>query len=509
MCTFYKYGFFCKAFIICVFTTMNITLFAVEPKLVEMPVATVIDKIRGGLLGQILGDLNGLAHEFKYEKTSGNVKNYMPSLPEGAVTDDDTDLEWVYICEMQKNKTPLLSDRDIKKLWLERINKRVWCSNRYARYLMDIGIEPPLTGNVVLNPWADFNISGQFLCETFGLLAPAMPQTAAKIGLNYTKVAINNEPAQTTQLFTAMIATAFVEKDINKLIDAGVASVDQASSVYKVVADVKNWHTQYPKNWQETRNRLRTGYLKENGGIRDKNGFELNTGSIIAAMLYGAGDFQETLKCAFNFGWDADCNAATVGTILGTVYGYRQMMSQGWQIVDRYQNTTRDNMPVDETITSFADRLIELFELINEENGGKKLYSNKQLVYLIPSENPTNIEKLVSVESGRIALKHQLGKEIATNLKEGKREDRARAAYYAVCLDMSKELSEKYPKEWSQALTDLSGYWKVMNNIFYGNSFQSIIVLRQKFLASGFKKPVKEYSANEIYVIGNDWTEPK
>ena len=91
--------------------------------------------------------------------------------------------------------------------------------------------------------------------------------------------------------------------------------------------------------------------------MRDRNGYELNTGSIIAALLYGEGDFVKTLIAAFNFGWDADCNAATAGTILGVMKGYRWMLAQGWPIVDRYKNTTRENMPADETITSFADRL--------------------------------------------------------------------------------------------------------------------------------------------------------
>ena len=159
------------------------------------------DKIRGGLLGQMLGNLNGLPHEFKYIKEPGNVTTYTPALPRGARTDDDTDFEWVYIVEMQRRGTVYLSPGQIAELWRSRINRRIWCSNQYARQLMDLGLEPPLTGRVALNPWAEFNISGQFLCETFGLLAPAMPQTAARIGLNYTTVAIDMEPAQTTQLF--------------------------------------------------------------------------------------------------------------------------------------------------------------------------------------------------------------------------------------------------------------------------------------------------------------------
>src|SRR5690606_39461115 len=107
-----------------------------------------------------------------------------------------------------------------------------------------------------------------------------------------------------------------------------------------------------------SRRLLKEKYTQENGRTRDRNGSELNTGAILGAMLYGDGDFSETVKLAFNFGWDADNNAAQVGTILGVMDGYRKMMSNGWMIVDRYKNTTRDNMPMDETITSFADRLV-------------------------------------------------------------------------------------------------------------------------------------------------------
>jgi hypothetical protein len=141
-------------------------------KPIQIPAETIQDKIRGGLLGQMLGNLNGLPYEFKYIQEAGDLKNYVPSLPNGAFTDDDTDFEWVYIYTMQKKRTVMLPYADVNALWKERINRSIWSSNRYARYLMDIDMKPPMTGLMTLNPWADFNVSGQFLCETFGLLAP-------------------------------------------------------------------------------------------------------------------------------------------------------------------------------------------------------------------------------------------------------------------------------------------------------------------------------------------------
>jgi hypothetical protein len=480
-------------------------------KSISIPVETVIDKIRGGLLGQILGNLNGLPHEMAYIQEPGNVKNYIPSLQNGAWTDDDTDFEWVYICTMQKKRNAFLPVDTISKLWKERINQRIWCANRYSRYLMDIGFKPPYTGYITFSPWAEFNISGQFLCETYGLLAPAMPQTAAKIGLNYTTVAIDNEPAQTTQLFTAMISTSFIESNINKIIDAGLKAIDPKSKTLQVCKDVRTWCDENPENWRETRRLLKEKYTSENGNIRDRNGYELNTGAIIASLLYGKGDFAETLKAAFNFGWDADCTAATCGTIVGVTKGYRWMMSQEWQIVDRYKNTTRENMPMDETISSFCDRLIDLFEMVNEQNGGKKELLDHVMVFRINPEVPMPVLRLSSVEEQKEILKIKLEESITKNILSGNRQEKAKAAYMAICLDMNTALSQKYPKQWKAACSDLAGYWKIMQNIFNDRSsgdFKGLIVLKNKFISAGFKAPARIYTDIELYGDTAVWKNP-
>src|SRR5690554_370375 len=473
----------------------------------QLPVEAVYDKIRGGLLGQMLGNLNGIPHEFKYNDAPGNIKNYIPSLPDGARTDDDTDFEWVYIMEMQKMRNIFLPYEDINSLWVERINRNIWCANRFARHLMDINIKPPFTGYSSLNPWAGFNISGSFLSETFGLLAPAMPQTAAGIGLHYTKVASDTEPAQTTQLFTTMISTAFVENDINKILDAGIASLDQKSKVFSIINDVRQWHKQYPDNWRETRRLLKEKYTLEGGRIRDNNGIELNTGATIAALLYGEGDFAETMKAAFNFGWDADNTAATAGTIVGVTYGYRRMLTEeNWQIVDRYRNTTRDNMPMNETITSFGDRLIELFELLLEEKGGKKVVANQLLVYEIPAEKPAPVIHLPTSEDQKQLLPKE--QEIENMVLNGDREAKARAAYLAVATDIGLSIKGKHPKQWEEACYNLSGYWKIMDNVFFGD-FQELDHLRKKFKAAGFKTPIKRYTDSEIYNDSEVWKDPQ
>ena len=458
---------------------------------IDIPAERLRDQIRGGLLGQMLGNLNGLPHEMKYIDEPGNVTGYTPALPEGARTDDDTDFEWVYVKVMQDEGCLLLPPARIAQLWKERINTRIWCSNQYARQLMDLGLEPPLTGMIPFNPWADFNISGQFICETFGLIAPAMPQSAAQIGLNYTTVTIDGEPAQTTQLFTTMIAQAFLTSDIDGLLDGGQAAIDPTSAVCQIVLDVRNWYERHPDNWRQTRELLRDKYTKHGGAMRDKNGYELNTGATIAALLYGQGDFVQTLITAFNFGWDADNSAATAGTIVGVTKGYRWMLAQGWPIVDRYRNTTRQDMPTDETITSFADRLIDLAERAIIKQGGQRITNNGQIVYRVQRQRPACVQPLKSPDGQSAGIEGALRDEINLVLQHAtSNEPLACAAYCAICLDMAESMQAKYPQEWSSALDALAtDYPNVVQAIFYHAPTPQGEVLRKKALAAGLQKP--------------------
>src|SRR5258705_11749040 len=219
----------------------------------EISADVLEDKIRGGFLGQVIGHRHGLEHEMKYIGEPGNVQVYTPAPPEGAWTDDDTDIEWPYLLEMQRTKTIVLPYPQITEVWKGHINRGMWSSHLYLRQLMDLGIDPPLTGRIAINPWADFNLSGQFVSESWGLISPGMLRTAARIGIHYSHVSIDGEAIQSTQMMDAMIATAFFTGDMEKILDAGAAAVDPKSTMSRVIADVRHWARGNPKDWRVTR----------------------------------------------------------------------------------------------------------------------------------------------------------------------------------------------------------------------------------------------------------------
>jgi hypothetical protein len=87
-----------------------------EAQIVVIEADKLEDKIRGGMLAQVIGNLNGLPHEFKYIDEPGNVEKYTPSLPDGAHTDDDTDIEWVYLREIARSGETLVPPPRIAEL---------------------------------------------------------------------------------------------------------------------------------------------------------------------------------------------------------------------------------------------------------------------------------------------------------------------------------------------------------------------------------------------------------
>jgi hypothetical protein len=420
------------------------------------------DKIRGGMLAQIIGNLNGLPHEFKYIDEPGSVERYTPSLPDGAFTDDDTDIEWVYVRAVAREQQSLLAPPAIADLWKRHINRKIYCANRYARQLMDVGLEPSWTGNIAFNPWSEFNISGQFLCESFGLMAPAMPQTAARTGLHYTRVAVDGEPVQATQLFTTMASLAFVEEDVDRLLDAGVAAIDPHSKIAEVVSQTRAIHQAHPDDWRAGRLAVKQRWQTHGGGIRDRNGYELNTASTVAALLYGKQDFVETLRIAFNFGWDADNNAATAATIIGVMKGRQWMDAQGWEIADVYRNTTRDDMPTNETLHSFEDALIQCARIVIREQGGE-IPNDAQGpgVYRIPQQAPANVMPLATEEAQHAAALGEFLEQLDAGLA-GPPEVAAGAAYLAMCLDQAERIAQEAPGTWKRAVAELQKHPRLL-----------------------------------------------
>jgi len=317
-----------------------------------------------------------------------------------------------------------------------------------------------------------------------------MPRTAATVGIHYTHYAVDGEPIQTTQLFTAMIAGAYFEKDVEKIVRSGLTAVDPKSAIHPIVSDVLAWWKENPKDWRETRRKIKEKYTHHGGGESDRNGYELNTAAVIGALLYGGSeDLKEVLRLAFNFGWDADCNAAICGTIVGLIRGKKWIDAQGWPIKDVYKNTCRDQMPKDETITGYGNKLIAVAKKNILANGGEERSVDGKKVYRIRLQAPENVEPLPAPLDRLEELRKELTPRIARDLS-GSAQDRARAAYLALCLELAADLKKERPEDWKAAIDELKKFPNVLRQIYDAPLPQGARI-QAAAKAEGLEKPPK------------------
>jgi len=354
--------------------------------------ADLLDRIRGGWAGHMIGDIQGLPFEFKYKDTPGPLPDFTPNLPR-CKSDDDTDVEWVNLTAMDRHQSPKVLYPDLAYEWVRSINRNIYVSNKRARELMGEGILPPWTSHGALNPHARYNLSGQFCVESYGFLAPGLPQAAANLGIYYAKISVRGEPIQAAAYWASMISLAFFEPDIEKLVTRSLAAVDRASQHAEMVKDVLAWWRESPQDWMATRAKIQKKYRDERGW--NMNATITNGGLVLTALLYGKGDFVETLRLAFALGYDADCNAATCGAVLGVIHGAREMESHpGWVLPTIYENRTRDGLPKTQTMDEIVAMTARLADMVLANQRVKREGAGDATVYLIPIREPYVFERL-------------------------------------------------------------------------------------------------------------------
>ena len=180
-------------------------------------------------------------------------------------------------------------------------------------------------------------IGAQIFIDAFGMVAPGDPDLAEKFADGAARVSHDGEAVLAAKVVARMVAAAFVEKDMEKVLDIGAATLPPDSLVAQVHRDVRAWARE-DGDWRRTYDRIfeKYGYDKYGGNCH----VIPNHAVMVMAWSYAGSDFFEAQRIVNTAGWDTDCNAANVGTVSALVAGLDHLC-------DRYDFRT-----------PFADRLI-------------------------------------------------------------------------------------------------------------------------------------------------------
>jgi ADP-ribosylglycohydrolase len=294
--------------------------------------ADYVERVYAGVLGKIIGVYLGRPFEgWSYERIMAELGEVWYYVHEKrgvplVVTDDDISGTFTFLRALEDyDFDPNLTPEQIGQTWLNYlIEKRtiLWWggmgnSTEHTAFMrLKHGIKAPESGSIATNgKVVAEQIGAQIFIDGWGMICPGDPERAADFARRAGSVSHDGEAIYGAQVVAAMEAQAFVESDINTLLDTAVNLIPRDSIITRVINDLRAWHADTPDDWRATREKIvaHYGYDKYGGNCH----MVPNHALIIHALLHGEGDFQKSLMIVNTCGWDTDCNSGNVGCLLG------------------------------------------------------------------------------------------------------------------------------------------------------------------------------------------------
>lgn len=277
------------------------------------------EKMAGCWLGKNIGGTLGGPFEGCQEIL--DVQGYTSPAGE-PLPNDDLDLQLIWLKAVQERGPRAITNQLLGEYWLNYIPP-FWNEYGVCKGNMRAGLLPPLSGEYENAQWKHSN-GAWIRSEIWACLAPGCPDLAIRYA--YADASVDHGGGEGTYaaLFTAALeSAAFVTSDREELLAIALAKIPADCRVARSIGIVRTAHAQ-GLSWQDARNRV----VED---IMDLGWFQApaNVAYVIIGWLYGEDDFSKSLRIAVNCGDDTDCTGATLGALLGILYG-KSGIPQEW-----------------------------------------------------------------------------------------------------------------------------------------------------------------------------------
>ena len=278
------------------------------------------DKIYACWVGKNIGGTMGTP--FEGTKELLDIKGF--STPEGTVLpNDDLDLQLVWLRALNEQGPWGLTSKVLGEYWINFIGPS-WNEYGIAKANMRAGILPPMSGALYNDEWTNSN-GAWIRTEIWACSNPGCPENAIRLAFEDASVDHGYGEGSYGAIFVAaMESAAFIFNDINVLIDIGLSKIPKDCRVARSVNLVID---AYKKgiDWKTVRNMI-VDDSKDLGWFQAP----ANIAYVILGLLYGEGDFKKSMILGINCGDDTDCTGATIGSIMGIMYGTK-IIPEDWR----------------------------------------------------------------------------------------------------------------------------------------------------------------------------------
>jgi ADP-ribosylglycohydrolase len=326
----------------------------------ELP-ADLDDRILGGWLGRIVGCNLGKPFETG-DWTPSRIRHYLglagahplrdyvpvldpmpdgcrlhPDWPvttrgrvRGSARDDDIDYTILGLHVLERHG-PALQSRDVAAAWLAYLPYlRVFTAERAVYRNLLRGV-PSSRAADVRNPYREW-IGALIRGDVFGWVLPGDPVGAARLAYADASLSHRGNGLYGGLWSAALLSCAMVARCVADAFTSAMALVPARSRLAEVLRDV---HRLYAagRSWEQA-----IGHVRERWGDLSWVHTVNNAGVIAAGLLWGEDDFAATVGLTVEGGWDTDSNAATAGSVAGTVMGAARLPAY---LVEPLQDRTR------------------------------------------------------------------------------------------------------------------------------------------------------------------------
>ncbi|MCB1125540.1 MAG: ADP-ribosylglycohydrolase family protein [Verrucomicrobiae bacterium] len=287
--------------------------------------AELLDRIRGGWAGQMIGVAYGAPTEFRSLGKIGDWDlQWRDDMLENTIHQDDLYVEMTFAKVMDDLGLDATC-KDYGNAFRES-KYHLWHANAGARRALNQGIQAPWSGRPKYNFHAndiDFQIEADFI----GLMCPGLPRESNKYCDRVGRVMNYGDGLYGGMFVCGMYAAGYLESDPRKVVEAGLACIPAESEYGQIIRDLLDWSAAHPEDWRGVWQMVEDKWDKHDpcpdGFLRPFNiDAKINGAYIVMGLLYGGGDPDKTISVATRCGQDSDCNPSSAAGVLGVMVGY-------------------------------------------------------------------------------------------------------------------------------------------------------------------------------------------
>ena len=303
------------------------------------------DRILGGWLGRIAGCNLGkpvedgafwtAARLRTYLELAGAypLRDYVPALdpmPEGfrlrecwpettrglvrgSARDDDIDYSILALWLVEQHGFELTTGQVADALLAYLPYARVFTAERTALVNLLHNVPIAKVGET-RNPYREW-IGAQIRADVFGWVLPGRPGTAAELVFRDAFLTHRGNGIYAAMWAAALVSIACVSRTVSGAFEESLDYVPAQSRLAEALRAVQDLHRAC-LSWDEALETIQTRF-GDYSWVHSIN----NACLVAAGLLWGEGDFSTTVGLTVQGGWDTDSNAATAGSVVGTVTG--------------------------------------------------------------------------------------------------------------------------------------------------------------------------------------------